>query len=131
MKRSKPKPGPNPGFDSWRMPTQEELRSAGIGDESIARKHGKITRIPYSLLLKHKPFEPYTIRDIAHPDTEKRVKRIAQGFQSNAAMPLVVGISDRNGKINVIDGFTRSAVAIPMKVKIKALVIPQRYLATK
>jgi hypothetical protein len=112
-------------FDNWVMPPEKDLKNVGFSTKDLDR--AKIIVIPKSYFLKDDFFEPFTMKDI-NETKDNRIRKIANGFLNNDKMPYLIATTfEKEGKppyIEVLDGFTRAGICIPLKIKeIKAILL--------
>lgn len=114
-------------FNNWRFPTPEEMRKAATNIKyDVAKQKAKIIDLPAQFYKKDTSrgglFEPFTRKDIADGDLPENAEKILKGFLQNKPMAMIVMVS-RNGKLEIMDGYTRTGVAAPLGIKVKAVVI--------
>ena len=119
------------GFDNWRFPKKDELTRTATNLNYERAQQAKVIDLPAYLYKKDTSknglFEPYTRADITQNQLPSNAKKILQGFTKHAPMAYVT-VEKIRGKYQIIDGNTRTAVAAPLGVKVKALVItPDMY----
>ena len=111
-------------YDAWRNHSlKDEIFFDNINVDRL--KDAPVHVIPYSYFRNIGHFEQFTKNDIINAKTtmSEREQRILNGFLNNHPMPYIIAATETDGKIEVIDGFTRAAIAIPLGIKIKAKVL--------
>lgn len=114
-------------FDNWHFPTPDEMKKAATNVKyDLAKQKAKIIDLPEKFYKKDTSrnglFEPFTRKDIETDQLPANAKKILKGFLANKSMAYIVMLS-RNGRLEIMDGYTRTGVAVPLGIKVKAVVL--------
>lgn len=110
------------GYNKWRFPTHDELKKSGTNVNYEKAKTATVIDLPSYLYKKGGGFEPHTKKTLSEPLSQNE-KKILTGYTKGQAIPYVTVMKQRNGKYEIIDGYTRTAIAAPLGVVVKAIVL--------